>query len=410
MPNLVSLFPTSSLLFPRNVRSLVLLPAPPCSSHCAFPLPWVVLRHFEPASGSRPHTASLLHFCPRLPTSPIMSAILPPSSPTVISPEALQPFARTRLDIALARITGRSRTWIQRQIKAGRLTTSEGVPLLSCAEPPPLHTTLHLAVPCDAAPSSAAMEEGETHNRLPDSAFLYEDDHLIVLNKPPGLVVHPASGHFRGTLSQLLLARYGPQSLSTRAGSDRPGIVHRLDAHTSGLLLIARHDHAHARLAAQFASRTVEKHYLAIVHGTLRHPQGRCEGPIGRHPTQRKKMAVLPGAGRPALTDYRLLHQSPQAALLLCRPHTGRTHQIRVHLAHLGHPILGDALYAGRRAQLPDLPPIPRQMLHAYRLAFDHPADSRRLTFTASPPEDFANLAYDLQIPLNTILERPHPE
>ncbi len=317
--------------------------------------------------------------------------------PTIsISAESLAPYASLRIDTALAQITGYSRTWIQKQIKAGHLATTAGAVIASCRELPPANADLVLTL--SSAPATSTSGTPLPSAVLSESAFLYEDSDVIVLNKPPGLVVHPAAGHYTHTLTHLLTARYGTEGLSTHGGRERAGIVHRLDRDTSGLMVIARHDRAHQRLAAQFAERTVRKHYLALVAGTLRRPSGTCSGNIGRHPVHRKKMAVLTQGGRTAQTDYFLLAQGNGAALVRCILHTGRTHQIRVHMAHLGHPVLGDALYCGRRTALLIPHPVPRQMLHATHLAFDHPTTGVRMAFDAPPPEDFRCLTKELGI------------
>jgi len=213
---------------------------------------------------------------------------------------------------------------------------------------------------------------------------LYEDPDLLVLNKPPGLVIHPAAGHARHTLVHALLAHCG--TLSAIGGQQRPGIVHRLDKDTSGCLVVAKNDFAHAHLSRQFAGRTVTKIYLALVSGYFAGPRsGAIENSIGRHPVHRKKMAVLDRGGRTASTGWRVLQElSGIGTLVQCTLHTGRTHQIRVHLKHLGHPLLGDALYAGRQAGKYE-----RQMLHAWQLGFTHPRTGKPLHFYSPLPEDF---------------------
>jgi 23S rRNA pseudouridine1911/1915/1917 synthase len=213
---------------------------------------------------------------------------------------------------------------------------------------------------------------------------LYEDPDLLVLNKPPGLVIHPAAGHARHTLVHALLAHCG--TLSAIGGQQRPGIVHRLDKDTSGCLVVAKNDFAHAHLSRQFAGRTVTKIYLALVSGYFAGPRsGAIENSIGRHPVHRKKMAVLDRGGRTASTGWRVLQElSGIGTLVQCTLHTGRTHQIRVHLKHLGHPLLGDALYAGRQAGKYE-----RQMLHAWQLGFTHPRTGKPLHFCSPLPEDF---------------------
>jgi 23S rRNA pseudouridine1911/1915/1917 synthase len=313
-----------------------------------------------------------------------------------IAAESLAPYAHTRIDAALARVTGYSRTWIQKQIRAGRLATAGGVTIENCRDLPPPNADLILSLPL--APAMSLTSQPLPSAILSESAFLYEDADVIVLNKPPGLVVHPAAGHYTHTLTHLLAARYGVEGLSTHGGKERAGIVHRLDRDTSGLMVIARNDRAHERIAAQFAERKVKKHYLALVAGRLRSPSGTCSKNIGRHPMHRKKMAVVVQGGRAARTDYVLIRQGAVAALLRCILHTGRTHQIRVHLAHLGHPILGDALYGGRRAMAMLSQPVRRQMLHAAYLAFEHPTTRALMVFNAPPPEDFCELAKELGV------------
>lgn len=217
-------------------------------------------------------------------------------------------------------------------------------------------------------------------------AILYEDADLVVLDKPAGLVVHPAPGHAADTLVNALL--HHCSDLQGIGGELRPGIVHRLDKDTSGVLVVAKNEQAVANLVAQFSSHTVEKEYLALVWGAPKPPAGLIERPIGRHPTHRKKMAITE-KGRPATTRYETLATGPLAALLRVRIETGRTHQIRVHLAHLGHPVVGDATYGRARHGLPDGLALPRQMLHAHCLKIAHPRDGRPLAFTAPPPPDF---------------------
>ena len=210
---------------------------------------------------------------------------------------------------------------------------------------------------------------------------LFEDDDLLVLNKPAGLVVHPGAGNQSHTIVNALL--HHCTNLSGIGGKERPGIVHRLDKETSGCLAIAKNDAAHQDLSRQFAQRVVQKIYLALVVGTLKRLRGTIEAPIGRHPVQRKKMAVAPTRGRVAKTDYRVLQSRGGVSLVECEIHSGRTHQIRVHLHYIGHPVIGDSLY-GKRP-----PAAPRQMLHAWKLGFTHPRTNERLFFEAPIPEDF---------------------
>jgi 23S rRNA pseudouridine1911/1915/1917 synthase len=211
---------------------------------------------------------------------------------------------------------------------------------------------------------------------------LFEDDDLIVINKPAGISVHPGAGHNRGTLVNAFLSHC--KNLSGIGGKERPGIVHRLDKETSGCLAVAKNDFAHLELSRQFAARTVEKIYLALVAGKLRRVSGTIIAPIARHRVHRKKMAIAREGGRGARTDFKVLRRGGEASLLECRLHSGRTHQIRVHLQHLGHPLLGDVVYGGRRAGN-----FPRQMLHAWKLGLEHPRTKERMHFEAPLPEDF---------------------
>jgi 23S rRNA pseudouridine1911/1915/1917 synthase len=211
--------------------------------------------------------------------------------------------------------------------------------------------------------------------------ILYQDYDIIVIDKPAGLTVHPAPGHPRGTLVNALLAAC--PDLRGVGGALRPGIVHRLDKDTSGLMVIAKNDKAHRALCQQLKERTVHKTYLALVHGVPDPRQGTIEAPIGRHPKNRKKMAVVPG-GRDAITRYRVVESlaGGQYALVEAEPVTGRTHQIRVHMAAIGHPVVGDATY-GKRSGF-----VPRQFLHAWRLAFAMPLSGRLVEFESPLPAD----------------------
>jgi len=233
--------------------------------------------------------------------------------------------------------------------------------------------------------------------------IVYEDEHLIVLNKPVGLVVHPAPGHTRGTLVNALLYHCG-DSLSGIGGVRRPGIVHRLDKDTSGLMMVAKTDKAHKSLSAQLADRTLSRRYLTIVWGAPPLKKGHVEAPIARHHTNRQKMTIPPRGGRHALTYYERkdIYRGGVASLIECRLETGRTHQVRVHMAHLGHPVVGDSVYGLqqtgsrsliRKADLDEdtgkaLLNFPRQALHAWALEFIHPATDEEMSFEAAPPAD----------------------
>ncbi|MBI4337671.1 MAG: RluA family pseudouridine synthase [Chloroflexi bacterium] len=211
---------------------------------------------------------------------------------------------------------------------------------------------------------------------------VYEDRDILVVDKPPGLPVHPAAGHPSRTLVNALLAHC--RDLSGIGGVLRPGIVHRLDKDTSGLMVVAKHDAAHACLAQQIKDRQVRKGYLALVWGVPHPPEGTVDAPIGRDPRNRKRMAVVLG-GRPARTTYRVLNRYWDASLVEVLPETGRTHQVRVHLASIGHPLVGDALYGKRKTTL-----VARQFLHAHRLGFRLPSDSGWVEFTSPLPADLA--------------------
>ena len=235
------------------------------------------------------------------------------------------------------------------------------------------------ARPAEAQPEKIPLE------------ILFEDQDLLVLNKPPGLVVHPAAGHEEHTLVNALLHHCAGQ-LSGIGGVARPGIVHRLDKETSGCLVVAKNDATHTALAEQFAGRTLEKIYHAIVCGEVPRLQGEMRETIARHPTHRKRMAATDGKGREAWTSYRVLERLREATSVEALLHTGRTHQIRVHFQHLGHPVVGDATYGERQnKRLTELTgyTAPRQMLHARTLTFLHPGKKKQLTFEAPWPEDF---------------------
>jgi len=230
-------------------------------------------------------------------------------------------------------------------------------------------------------------------------AIVYEDESILVVNKPAGMVVHPGAGNRRGTLVHALLA-HAP-GIATVGGAGRPGIVHRLDKDTSGLLVVAKTPATYLRLVEAISRREVNREYLTLVWGEPRDRSSRIAEPVGRHPKDRKRMAVTP-KGRVAATNYRMLQSFGWASYLECRLETGRTHQIRVHLSHLGHPVLGDATYGGGPRRVLNLPEgirklardivetMPRQALHAARLAFSHPATGERLSLEAPLPADFS--------------------
>jgi 23S rRNA pseudouridine1911/1915/1917 synthase len=220
--------------------------------------------------------------------------------------------------------------------------------------------------------------------------IIHEDDAIIVINKPAGLVVHPGSGNWNGTLLNALL-HHSPQL----AAIPRAGIVHRLDKGTSGLLVVAKTLQAQTELVRQLQARTVKRDYLALVHGTVR-GGGQVSAPVGRDPRNRTRMAVVP-AGRPALTRYKVARRFAHASLLECSLDTGRTHQIRVHMQSLGHPLMGDPVYRGGRRSGPEPVQLRRQALHAARLELSHPVSGARRRFAAPLPEDFKVLLDSLR-------------
>ena len=226
-------------------------------------------------------------------------------------------------------------------------------------------------VPLDAAPQDIPLD------------IVYEDGDVIVVNKPKGLVVHPAPGHPDGTLVNALLYHCG-DTLSGVGGALRPGIVHRIDRDTSGLIIAAKNDFAHQKLAAQLQDHTLARTYQCIVTGNLREDSGTVDAPIGRHPVDRKKMAVVSG-GRPAVTHWTVLARYPGFTHVECRLETGRTHQIRVHMAYLGHPILGDTVYGAKKP----VPGLQGQCLHAVGLRFVHPRTGEMVELSCPMPEEF---------------------
>jgi 23S rRNA pseudouridine1911/1915/1917 synthase len=282
--------------------------------------------------------------------------------------------ARLRLDQFLAkRLPEYSRSRLQQLIRSGfvRLNEQATRPRQIVRSGDKINLIEPLVEKIEAVPEPIPLD------------VLFEDDDLIVINKPAGLTVHPGAGQHEHTLVNALLSHC--TTLSGIGGKERPGIVHRLDKETSGCLVVAKNDIAHRELSKQFAARTVEKIYLALVAGKLRKAAGIIDEKIGRHPVRRQRMQVTSLRGRTATTEYRAIRSSDQATLIECRLHSGRTHQIRVHLHHLGHPVLGDKIYAPRFAKN-----FRRQMLHAWRLGFRHPRTGDWRDFEAPLPVDFA--------------------
>jgi 23S rRNA pseudouridine1911/1915/1917 synthase len=228
-----------------------------------------------------------------------------------------------------------------------------------------------------------------------DLNIVFEDDHLVIVDKPAGLVVHPAAGHADGTLVNALL-HHCKGRLSGIGGVQRPGIVHRIDRDTSGLLVVAKSDKAHEGLAKLFAAHDIERRYLAVVAGHPAPPAGTIRTQIGRHPTNRKKMAVLSEPkGKHAVTHFHMIEPLKSASLVECRLETGRTHQVRVHMAHIGHPLIGDSTYNNRQKAFlfgPNQSYFQRQALHAVSLGFIHPITGEKLGFESALPDDIQQL------------------
>ncbi|MBQ9195850.1 MAG: RluA family pseudouridine synthase [Clostridia bacterium] len=274
-----------------------------------------------------------------------------------------------RLDVLLSRDGALSRSRAAELIRDGAVAVDGKTELKPSCKPAP-GAEISLEMP-EVRPAAVEAQD------IP-LTVLYQDAHLAVVVKPQGMVVHPAAGNPDGTLVNALL--YHLDSLSGIGGEMRPGIVHRLDKDTSGLLLVAKDDQTHAALSRDLSERKMEKHYYAVVAGVMKEDAGVVDAPIGRSSADRKKMAVTP-EGRPSRTEWRLLRQWPDRALLDVHLITGRTHQIRVHMSSIHHPVLGDPIYGHK-----NMPKAPRLMLHAYSLSFTHPATGERMTFTA-PPE-----------------------
>ncbi len=239
-------------------------------------------------------------------------------------------------------------------------------------------------VPSEVAPEEISL------------SILYEDEALLVVDKPAGMVVHPAAGNPRGTLVNALL--FHCRNLSGIGGVMRPGIVHRLDKGTSGLMVVAKSDEAHRNLAEQFKKRKVSKHYVTIVHGNIREDQGIVDAAVGRHPVERKKMSTASRRGKQALTLWKVLERFDGFTLLEAKIETGRTHQIRVHLSAMGNPVVGDSVYGGskRAVESPalraELKKLSRQALHAGRLSFVHPVTEKEMAFESPLPQDMAEV------------------
>ena len=279
-----------------------------------------------------------------------------------------------RLDIYAAALAGLTRSRAGTLIKEGYITVDGAVQTkagfrLKAGSP------VGVTVP-DPAPARAQAQDI-------DIEILYQDADVAVVYKPSGMVVHPAAGNADGTLVNALLSRL--DHLSGIGGELRPGIVHRIDKDTSGLLLVAKNDMAHLSLSEQIKAHAVHRLYRAIVIGHFREPSGDVDGPIGRHPVDRKRMAIVPD-GRPARTYWQVLRELRGASLIECRLTTGRTHQIRVHMASIGHPVLGDPVYGPKKSPFPV---EGGQLLHAFRIGFKHPRTGKEMRFEAPPEARF---------------------
>ena len=312
-----------------------------------------------------------------------------PETRTAIVPETL---AGERLDRALSALfPERSRSNLARLVDLGHVQIG-GRPALKASERVESGATIAITFP---PPAPSGVESQNLPLRI-----LHEDEDIAVIDKPAGLVVHPAAGHPDETLVNALL--FHVRGLSGVGGEIRPGIVHRLDKDTSGVMIIAKHDAAHRKLTARWNTDLVRKEYVAVVYGTPAKDRGTIEAPIGRDPRDRKRMAVV-SAGRAAITDYEVTERLRHASVVRCRLRTGRTHQIRVHMKHLGHPIIGDPAYSGPQWRgIPDkkiqraLASMERQALHASRLTFPHPRTGETMTFEAELPEDMRRVLSSL--------------
>ena len=281
----------------------------------------------------------------------------------------------TRLDLYLTQHLSLSRSRIQACINAGRIHVN-GMPTkpsFMVRRGDQISISLPSLPPMDLIPEPIALN------------VVYEDEALVIINKPAGLVMHPAPGHASGTLANGLLYNY--KNLTEQGGRERPGLVHRLDKDTSGILVIAKTDFAHQQLSRQFKAHSIEREYLALVRGLMKQEDGKIVLAIGRDISDRKKISARTNRPREAETHFTVLRRFSIATLLRVFPQTGRTHQIRVHMASLNHPIVGDKTYGGRTARISELA-APRQMLHAVSLGFIHPLTNKKVSFASPPPSD----------------------
>ncbi len=302
--------------------------------------------------------------------------------------------AGLRLDRALAEaLPDLSRERVKTLIKGGRVADASGAILWDPSAKAAAPATLALRIPAPAPAHNAAQDL--------NLVIAYEDEHLIVVDKPAGMVVHPAAGNLDGTMVNALLHHCAGQ-LSGVGGVARPGIVHRIDKDTSGLIVAAKHDKAHEGLAKQFAAHSIDRRYIAIATGRPIPANGTIDAALGRSATNRKKMAVVAaGRGKRAVTHYRTLEPLAGATLVECRLETGRTHQVRVHMAYIGHPLVGDPVYGRARKPLSDVLKargFARQALHAAHLGFIHPVNGNRIALDSEIPADMRELIDELRV------------
>jgi len=286
-----------------------------------------------------------------------------------------------RIDIYLAQSLGMSRSHAQKIISAGQVLVNTKLVKanykVSCNDN--IEVLLTEAQPSEIRPESIPL------------SVVYEDDHMIIINKPRGMVVHPAAGNYSGTLVNALLEHC--QDLSGINGVIRPGIVHRLDKDTSGVMVAAKNDQAHLNLALQIKERQASRKYIAIVHGNIKEEQGIINAPIGRHPVDRKKMAVVFTNSKTAITHFRTVERFGNYTVVECRLQTGRTHQIRVHMAHIGHPVVGDPKYGPEKQHFA----INGQALHSAELSLSHPVTGEKMCFSAPLPADMEKIITSLR-------------
>jgi len=299
-----------------------------------------------------------------------------------------------RLDRALAEaLPDLSRERLKSLIKGGRVADASGAILWDPSAKAAAPGTIEVRLPAALPAHNVAQDM--------DLVIAFEDEHLIVIDKPAGMVVHPAAGNFDGTMVNALLHHCAGQ-LSGIGGVARPGIVHRIDKDTSGLIVAAKHDRAHEGLAKQFAAHSIDRRYLAIATGRPMPVNGTVDAALGRSNTNRKKMAVVAdGRGKHAVTHYRVIEPLQHASLVECRLETGRTHQVRVHMAHIGHPLVGDPVYGRARKPLSDILKarnFVRQALHAAHLGFIHPVTGNSIALDSILPADMRELIDELRV------------